>query len=198
MPTLPTIDGATPIDDISGLKLPVTTRDALNAAEAENIAKAVLKYLAKKPSRRSAPFDVRWMLQLHREMFGEVWEWAGQIRTSPLPTIGVPAHQIREELGKLIGDLLFWKKSTMDITEQAVRLHHRAVWIHPFLNGNGRWSRMLADIWLRQQGQKIPIWPVEVNTEASRVRAKYIQAVKDADGGDFGKLLALYRQFIPK
>ena len=73
-----TLPGETPIDDISGLKVKgVTTRSELNKIEAENIRKAVVKYLAAKPSRRTAPFDLPWVLQLHREMFGDVWAWAG-------------------------------------------------------------------------------------------------------------------------
>lgn len=53
------LPGETPIDDISGLKLRnVRTRRELAVAEAENIAKAVVKYLASRPNRRRAPFTV--------------------------------------------------------------------------------------------------------------------------------------------
>lgn len=69
-----TLPGETPIDDISRLKVKfITTRSELNKVEAENIRKAVVKYLAAKPTPRMAPFDVAWVLQLHREMFGDVW-----------------------------------------------------------------------------------------------------------------------------
>jgi hypothetical protein len=41
-------------------------------------------------------------------------------------------------------DLSFWHENkTFNAIEISARLHHRAVVIHPFLNGNGRWSRML-------------------------------------------------------
>ena len=49
----------------------------------------------------------------------------------------------------LTEDLSCWDQSGMCSLEQATRLHHRAVWIHPFMNGNGRWARLLANIWLR-------------------------------------------------
>ncbi len=195
MPVFPTIEGATPIDDASGLKLNIVTIEALYVAEAENIAKAVLKYLAGKPSKRSAPFTVDWIIRLHKEMYGNVWTWAGQIRTSGNPNIGVPAYMIPEELRKLIDDLHCWESTGMELIEQVVRLHHRAVWIHPFPNGNGRWSRMLSDIWLKQHGKALPIWPAEMNRE-SPIRSDYIRAVKEADRGNFEPLLALQRRYM--
>jgi hypothetical protein len=53
-----TLPGETPIDNTLGLKVEgVTTRKQLNVLEAENIRKALVKYFAKKLSRRNAPFD---------------------------------------------------------------------------------------------------------------------------------------------
>lgn len=68
------LPGETPID-VSGLKRKgIRTRAELNQAEAENIRKAVVKYLAAKPSRRSAPFTLSWSRRLHKQMFGDVWK----------------------------------------------------------------------------------------------------------------------------
>ena len=106
MPPWEPIPGETPIDDISGLTIPgITTRRELNRFEAENIKQAVLKYLAKKPGRRSAPFDLSWSQKLHHEMFGKVWKWAGEIRRSG-KTIGVPWSQAAPMLLALLDDLV--------------------------------------------------------------------------------------------
>jgi Fic family protein len=43
-------------------------------------------------------------------------------------------------------DIQAWEIKTDLLLEQAMRIHHRTVNIHPFENGNGRWSRMLANI----------------------------------------------------
>ena len=143
------IPGETPIDDISGLKVKsVTTRPELNEVEAENIRKAFVKYLAAKPPRRVARFDLPWVLRLHHEMFGDVWTWAGKVRTTGT-NIGVPPEQIQIQLKSLLDDLAFWEEQETELMEQAVMLHHRAVQIHPFKNGNGRWARLLANIWLK-------------------------------------------------
>jgi fido (protein-threonine AMPylation protein) len=63
------LPGETPIDG-SGLKRKgINAWAELNRAEAENIRKAVVKYLAAKPSRRSAPFTLSWAKRLHKQIF---------------------------------------------------------------------------------------------------------------------------------
>lgn len=146
------ISGETPID-ISGLKLTgVTNRRELSIVEAENVRKAIVKYLGGYLTRRMAKFDLSWMLKLHLEMFGAVWKWAGQPRKINL-NLGSSWHQVPIQLQGLRDDLAYWKKNWPDVIEQAAHLHHRAVQIHPFPNGNGRWSRLLANIWLKLHKQ---------------------------------------------
>ena len=187
--------GETPIDP-SGLKNrgAITTRRELADAEARNINKAFLKYLAARPDPRSAPFDYDWLLGLHREMFRDVWEWAGVIRTHDL-NIGAAHFEIRERLAALVGDLEVWAEYKHPIEMQAVWLHHRAVWIHPFENGNGRWARLLANVWLKRHGEPITAWPDRVIGTASEVREEYLAAIRAADEQNFDALAALHARF---
>jgi Fic-DOC domain mobile mystery protein B len=190
-----TIPGETPIDDLSGLKVEgITTRAELNPVEAENIRKAVVKYLAGKPSRRSARFDLKWVLQLHREMLGDVWDWAGSARTTPT-NIGVAPQQIQIALQEFLDNLAYMEEQGIDLLEQAVWLHHRAVQIHPFKNGNGRWARLLANIWLRLHNHPPTEWPEEAVGAESVIRADYIAAIKLADEGDYGPLMELHKGY---
>ena len=185
----PAIPGETPLGDLSGLRLQVRvrTRADLDRAEAENILDATLRYLAAPPSVKQAPYTADWALRLHRQMFGRVWSWAGKLRTVEL-NLGVPAWQVEPALYDLMLDVHAWKG--MAPREQAARLHHRAVSIHPFLNGNGRWSRMLADIRLRQLGEQPISWPAKIGT-VSPVRQQYLAALRAADKGDLGVMLEL-------
>lgn len=193
----PTLPGETPIDDVSGLKVKgITKRAELNIHEAKNIVLAAVKYLSKKPSRRSARFDYSWCLRLHREMFGKVWKWAGTLRTGNL-NIGVPWSQIETRLYGLMGDLPLWGQGGMDLLEQAAMLHHKAVLIHPFPNGNGRWSRMLANIWLKLHGINPTRWPEDVIGAESTIRQDYLKAIRQADKGDYSPLIALHKQYTP-
>jgi fido (protein-threonine AMPylation protein) len=169
----------------------------LAAAEARNISKAFLKYLAARPSFRSAPFDYPWFLKLHREMFGDVWTWAGGVRTHDL-NIGVPHFQVLEQLAALVGDLHSWSGFGHALEIQAVWLHHWAVRIHPFENGNGRWARLLSNIWLKTHGEPIVAWPDRLLGVASEVRDEYLDAIRAADGGNHDLLAGLHRRFTER
>ncbi len=188
------IKGATYNDDISGLKLDTSktyTLEDIYFYEAKNITKATLKYFSTSPSKKIAPFTYQWFLQLHYEMFGDVWKWAGKIRQVEL-SIGVKAYLINIELKKLIDDLEFWEQNkSFDLIEIASRLHHRAVQIHPFLNGNGRYSRMLANIYLKQNALEPTKWNENLLAKENPHRNDYIQALKKADDGDYTDLIKM-------
>jgi fido (protein-threonine AMPylation protein) len=110
---------------------------------------------------------------------------------------GVPAYQIDHDLKNLFDDLIAWHEhESFPLIEQSVRLHHRAVWIHPFRNGNGRWARLLANIWLKRWRHAPVKWPEQTIEDESRIRNEYIAAVKAADRGDYTPLLALHERYL--
>ena len=84
----------------------------------------------------------------------------------------------------------------MNLVEQAARLHYRAVSIHPFENGNGRWSRLLANIWLRRHKHAIVVWSEELIGDESAIRQEYLDAVKQGDRGDLSALIDLHRRLL--
>jgi Fic-DOC domain mobile mystery protein B len=188
------IKGATYNDDISGLLLDTNVQYTLQdiyVYEAKNITKATLKYLSAKPNKKLAPFTYEWFLQLHKDMFGDVWDWAGKLRQVEL-SIGVKAYMVPIELKKLVDDLKYWDKNkTFCVVETAARLHHRAVQIHPFKNGNGRWSRMLANIYLKQNGLNPTKWNEDLLSKENPHRDDYIESLKLADKADYSKLIEL-------
>lgn len=187
--------GETPYEDLDGFipikSYPNPTRRQVDELEEENIRKTTLKYLASKPSRKTAPFDYPWLLALHKEMYGEVWRWAGSTKTQNTQ-IGLDKHEVQEALRTLAVDIVEWPNYFEPI-EVAGRIHHRAVQIHPFKNGNGRWSRLLANIWLMQNGYPVTIWPSIVGE--SPVRDEYLIAVKEADNLNFGPLLEMHERY---
>jgi len=190
------IDDATPLDDISGLKLPsdkVYSLKEIYIAEANNIALATLKYLSAPPSKKTAPFTYEWLSTLHKEMFGNVWDWGGKFRQVEL-SIGIKAYQVPTALKELVDDIAYWDTNrTFDIYETATRIHHRAVQIHPYKNDNGRWSRMLANIYLRQNGSMPVKWQEDLLSKENPKRNEYILALKSADNGDYSRLIKMHR-----
>ncbi|MBN4066713.1 mobile mystery protein B [Simkania negevensis] len=182
--------GATPINDISGLKLTwVRTQSDLNKVEAENIASAVGKYLTRPIRAPQDWFNLFFLQEVHLAMFGEVWDWAGSFRTRQL-SIGVPYYQIRNELAQFCDDVQFWCDKGCELTflEQAAKIHHRLVFIHPFLNGNGRFSRLVADRYLKFWDLPFPRWPVDIGNDGQK-RRWYIESLKEADRGDYEPLI---------
>lgn len=187
-----TIDGATPIEDISDL-IPthILNRDELNEWEANNILKAARKFLAKSTEFN---FSIELIKKIHREMFDMTWQWAGKLRTRNY-NIGVDWHNIQDELKKLVDDLNYWQKEkTFDFLQQSMRLHHKLVQIHAFVNGNGRHARLAADIFLYSHKQKLPTWPNKKLIEETDIRKEYINALKAADKGDYSFLEAFWRK----
>lgn len=188
------IADATYVDDVSGLKLDTSkqyTMDEIYFYEAKNMTQATLKYLSLVPDKKLAPFSLEWLLTLHHEMFGDVWEWAGKLRQVEL-SIGVKAYLVSTEIKKLVDDVAFWEQNkSFDIIETASRIHHRAVQIHPFLNGNGRWARMLANIYLKQNRLQPTTWNENLLSKVNLHRDDYIKALKKADAGDYGDLIVM-------
>ncbi|HPO03790.1 MAG TPA: Fic family protein [Treponemataceae bacterium] len=85
----------------------------------------------------------------------------------------------------------FWiDNATFPEQEIAVRFHHKLVYIHPFPNGNGRISRLMADL-LSIQICGAALFLGSANlVEISVIRTRYIEALRQADRGDYSALLA--------
>ena len=126
-------------------------------------------------------------------MFNQTWKWAGQYRNTE-KNIGVPFHEIREQLGGLVGDVRYWiENQTYSADEIAIRFHHRLVQIHSFPNGNGRHARLLADLLVMKLGQRSFTWGARDLVKAGEARTKYLEAIRAADGGDIKLLFTFAR-----
>jgi Fic-DOC domain mobile mystery protein B len=191
------IDGQTPIDEDEkdGLLIPtITTRGELNEFEQLGIEKATEWIRRRKPALREI-LSEEFVRELHRKMFEEIWKWAGEFRTSN-KNIGVDKNQIRIELRKLLDDCQYWiDHKAFAEDEIALRFGHRIVAIHPFANGNGRHSRLIADILVsRGFGQPTFSWGSINLTAKGAARLAYLNALREADNNDYRLLIAFSRQ----
>jgi fido (protein-threonine AMPylation protein) len=75
----------------------------------------------------------------------------------------------------------------------AVRFSHRLVAIHPFPNGNGRFSRLVGDLLDRELGRSPLIWGRKNLVDAGEMRAHFVAALRAADNHDIGPLLVFAR-----
>ncbi len=186
-------DNSTPLtaEEKDGLKLKwITLRSELNEAEARNIAQAQVWLISNK---NKDIFSDTFLRELHKKMFGDVWKWAGTYRNSER-NIGVAPFQIPIKLMQLFDDVKFWiENKTYSNREIAVRLHHKLVQIHPFPNGNGRLSRLMADLVLEKlEGTKL-YWGNTNLVNVSEIRSSYIAALRKADAGDYADLIEFTR-----
>ena len=189
-----TDDNSTPLtaDEKDGLKLKwITLRSELNEVEARNIAQAQIWLLNNK---NKEIFSTTFLCTLHKKMFGEVWKWAGVFRTTER-NIGVAPYQIPVKLMQLFDDVKYWiTNNTYSNHEIAVRFHHKLVQIHPFPNGNGRVSRLMADIIFQKLEGKNLYWGNTNLVNVSEVRKNYINALRNADNGDYSDLLEFTKE----
>lgn len=168
----------------------ITLRGELNEVERAGILNAE-KWISGRKQKYILTED--FIKKLHKKMFGEVWNWAGKFRTTER-NIGVSPWQILTELRNLLENTKYWiEHKTYSPDEIGARFHHRLVWIHPFPNGNGRHSRLMTDILMRDMAQPRFTWGESSLIEPSILRRKYIQSLQSADNGQFELLLEFVR-----
>lgn len=190
------IAGQTPIDEEEkeGLKIKtVTTKGDLDEFEQQNIEEA-MQWVMGRTFNTKEVFTERFICNLHKRMYGNVWAWAGNFRKTD-KNIGVDKFQIPIELKVLCDDVLYWIAHESFLPEEiAVRFKHRIVSIHCFPNGNGRHSRLIGDIIIEKLFGHQPFsWGGRNLAQEGGARRAYLQAIKAADLGNYEPLLAFAR-----
>jgi len=189
-------EGQSPLDEEEkeGLKIKsISTREELDEFEQQNIEKAI-EWTLKRSFSIEEILTEQFIKDLHKRMFDHVWIWAGQFRKSN-KNIGVDKFTIGIELRQLFDDCKFWiDHKTFSDDEISIRFKHRLVKIHPFPNGNGRHSRLIADIVIEKVFRK-PIfsWGNKDLNKQSDTRKTYINAIREADNGIYLPLLKFAR-----
>ncbi len=191
-PLLPIGEGHTELgqDERAGL-IPsyIATRGELFEAEERNITKAMHR---KAPTADQLLEDA-YLRRLHRDMFGDVWSWAGQYRTRDT-NIGVPFEQISAAVRSLVLDAQMWVESCVYLPDElAVRFHHRLVALHAFSNGNGRHARIAADYLVIALDAERFSWGAHLSGSTGDLRRRYVSALRSADDGDLSELVRFAR-----
>jgi Fic-DOC domain mobile mystery protein B len=186
------IDGQTPLneEEQNGLLIPsITTREELDEFEQLNIEKAIQWTFGKKWKAEQL-FSEKFVKDLHKRMYGEVWKWAGAFRESE-KNLGIKSYLIPTELKVLLDDAIFWvQNDTYSPDELAIRFKHRLVSIHCFSNGNGRHSRLMADLIMEKLfNATFFSWGSSNLVKATETRKAHIKAVKMADKQDLQPLI---------
>jgi len=190
------IDSQPPLDEDEkmGLLIPtVATRAELDEFEQQNIEKAI-QWTMEKSFRPGIIFTEDFVRNVHRRMYNDVWAWAGEFRKTN-KNLGIDYWQISIELKKLLDDARYWHENKSYQPEEiAVRFKHRIVSIHCFPNGNGRHSRLMADIIIEKiYKQSVFSWGTAKLSSDGDIRSDYLKAVKAADYNNYSLLLDFAR-----
>jgi Fic-DOC domain mobile mystery protein B len=185
-------DGQTPLneDEKKDLKIKsITTQKELDEFEQLNIEKAV-EWTIHANLKLEKILTEKFIKDLHKKMYGDVWKWAGKFRKTD-KNIGIKWTLIGIELKNLINDTKYWTENKIYSSEEiALRFKHRIVAIHCFPNGNGRHSRMMADIIIEFIfGKEIFTWHQSNMVKADKTRKSYISALREADNGNINPLI---------
>lgn len=179
--------GTTPLRNSKRLRqADLKTRNQLNEAEAENIQRMYTEYF----QHRNPPlewFNEDYLKKIHREMFNDIWTWAGVYYTGKLRNIGIHSSEIPQLMHDLCKEIEGYLKasSELSILEQSARILQKLLVIHPFMNGNGRHARFISDLYLYSLHGDSPQWPNKALINDSKERTHYIDALERADLGDF-------------
>ena len=97
---------------------------------------------------------------------------------------------LAKQVPELMKKLIQWykkEKETMFVPELAARFHYRFVKIHPFVDGNGRIARFLANLILMRAGYPLVIIPIVK-------RLDYINSLKSSSSED--KFVVFFKEIV--
>lgn len=199
--TLATQYGQTPFDEDARFDLTpryqhLVTLDEVNAAEAENIAGALVWLDAGPYATPDELLTQPALRDLHRRMFGDVWTWAGKLRRRDT-NLGVDPSRIAEDWESLLRNTAAQiEHASYPAEEIGVRFHRSMLSIHCFTNGNGRHARITANEIgrLLGLGRRAYTWGARSGDDPTVVRQRYLDALRLADSTDeYGPLVRIAR-----
>ncbi|KAM7018133.1 protein adenylyltransferase FICD [Tautogolabrus adspersus] len=142
---------------------------------------AAMKYINTTLLSRTGAMTVSHILEIHRRVLGYVDPVeGGRLRTHQV-FVGhhIPPHP--QDLQRHMQELVQWLNSDEALqlhpVEYAALAHYKLVYVHPFVDGNGRTSRLLMNLVLMQA--RYP--PITIRKEQ---RAEYYTALDTANEGD--------------
>jgi len=150
---------------------------------------AALKYINNTLIDKYGDISIQDILEIHRRVIGNVDPVeAGLFRRTQ---VFVSNHQPPPPtlLSTLMGKFVQWLNSAHNLhpVRHAALAHYKLVFIHPFLDGNGRTSRLLMNLILMRAG--FP--PVIIRRADREVYYKHLQTANEGDIRPFIRFIAL-------
>ncbi len=178
-------------------------KQLMDAVGTIRAARFVRKY-----AKTRKPIDVGIIYDVHKEIYKNWWqEMAGKPRQEEVEiwhSSHLPPHhlKVREHLLQLDRDLkeilrqidplkLSSKNKKVYLDEfiklinAAAFVHHKIVWIHPFVDGNGRTARLMTNLIL----QRYSFWGLSAQIERENKEAYFNALAQIDDHNDYEPLM---------
>ncbi|GHU07508.1 cell division protein Fic [Spirochaetia bacterium] len=131
--------------------------------------------------KKKQELDENIILEIHKIILKNISDAdAGHYRNANVMIVGaVHLPPSAMKIPRLMLEFMEWyyeNKTKMSIVELAAWIHYKIVYIHPFIDGNGRTARLLMNLILIQNG-----YPPAVILNIDR--KKYYRVLKEADRG---------------
>jgi excisionase family DNA binding protein len=136
------------------------------------------------------------ILSLHKLIMSNIVDDAGCYRSTGVKVGGaVFSPPSSSEVKPRMDELLEWlRRNPEEYTpiELAAVFHHRFVWIHPFIEGNGRTARLLMNATLMKNGYPFIAIVSKID------RPKYLKTLMDADLGNCAPFVNFIARCVEK
>jgi cell filamentation protein len=135
------------------------TLDALRDAENDLVEFRVIELREAPDLLGDRTYDLAYLKAIHRQLFQDVYEWAGDLRT-----VGIekgnesfcPPGSISQPMGHVAVEIHRHKQlkviSDADVPRTVAYLYDYTNFAHPFREGNGRSTREFFDLLLSERG----------------------------------------------
>ena len=141
------------------------------------------------------PLSFAFYRNLHKRLFGDLYEWAGELRKVDMSKQGTSFCRAEnlEEIGNAIFQWLRKHKELRGMkrerfVKELADLYHRINMLHPFREGNGRTQRLFFTLLIRRAGYEIDF--ASTDTDALMIATVYAaQGVMDYLYGYFDRVI---------
>jgi cell filamentation protein len=149
------------------------------------------------------PFGVETVRDMHRRWLGDIYDFAGDLRTVNLSKGGLmfaPVEHLEMSVIELNTVLLANSPcegvNRAECVSRIALVHAELILVHPFREGNGRLARWLADLMALQADLPFLDWNFENDTEMTRQR--YFAALRKGFVGDLADLEQLVDEALTR
>lgn len=116
------------------------------------------------------PYDLQYLSNIHRQLFSDIYDWAGQLRTIDISkgnTLFCTVSRIEPEAERLFKSLAnanwFQGLDRASLIIAGAEMFGDLNMIHPFRDGNGRAQRILFEHLIINAGFQIDWWGVDID-----------------------------------